>query len=165
LFNASSWAVPAAPTQDQAARVAHFDGMGVVASRMETESMARRLVLVALLGAMSGTALAEDHAPDRAVCAGLESQGQEAFSSLAEQLEAEQKLGGGVNMDRLAACGLDYDTLRQRQCNKAYNQQSLEFLLRHCRYEAWSLARAQCERGLDTISPRYAEFCRAFGRE
>jgi hypothetical protein len=127
--------------------------------------MGKRMVWGVLLYLMAGFAAAENLVPDQAVCAGLEQQGPEAFSQLAEQLEAEQELGGGANTDRIAACGLDYDTLRQRQCNKAYNKQNLEFLLRYCRFEAWSLARAQCERGLDTISPRYREFCRAFGRE
>jgi len=114
---------------------------------------------------MTGLAAAGNLAPDSAGCTELESQGPEAFSRLVEQLETETKLGGGASLDRLAACGLDVEVLRQRQCGKAYSQQNLEFLLRHCRYEAWSLARAQCERSLDTISPRYAEFCRAFGRE
>jgi hypothetical protein len=123
------------------------------------------IVGFALLSLMTGIAAAEDLVSAQPVCATLAQQGPDAFSQLAVQLEAEQKRGGGVNMDRLAACGLDYDTLRQRQCNRAYNQQNLEFLLRYCRFEAWSLARAQCERGLDTISPRYVEFCRAFGRE
>ena len=127
--------------------------------------MARRMALVVLLSLMTGIAAAENLAPDTALCAELVNQGPEAFSHLVEQLEAEQKLGGGVNMDRLATCGLDYEALRQRQCGKAYSQQNLEFLLRHCRYEAWSLARAQCERSLETISPRYVEFCRTFGRE
>jgi len=123
------------------------------------------MALVVLLSLMTGIAAAENLAPNRAVCAELVNQGPEAFERLAEQLDAEQKLGGGVNLDRLAACGLDVETLRQRQCGRAYSQQNLEFLLRYCRYEAWSLARAQCERSLDTISPRYTEFCRAFGRE
>ena len=127
--------------------------------------MARRMALVVLLSLMTGIAAAENLAPDTALCAELVNQGPEAFERLAEQLDAERKLGGGVNLGRLAACGLDVEALRQRQCGKAYSQQNMEFLLRHCRYEAWSLARAQCERSLDTISPRYAEFCRAFGRE
>jgi hypothetical protein len=127
--------------------------------------MGRMIVGFALLSLMTGIAAAEDMVSAQAVCAALAQQGPDAFSQLAVQLEAEQEQGGGVNMDRLAACGLDYDTLRQRQCNRAYDQQNLEFLLRYCRFEAWSLARAQCERGLDTISPRYVEFCRAFGRE
>jgi len=127
--------------------------------------MGKRLVGIALLSVMTGFAAAENLVPDQAVCAGLAQQGPEAFTQMAQQLEAEQKLGGGANTDRIAACGLDYDTLRQRQCNRAYNQQNLEFLLGYCRFEAWSLARAQCERGLDTISPGYREFCRAFGRE
>jgi hypothetical protein len=127
--------------------------------------MGRRTVSSVLLGLVTGFAAAANLAPDQAGCASLAQQGPEAFTHLAQQLEAEQKRGGGASTDRLAACGLDYDSLRQRQCNTAYNRQNLEFLLRYCRYEAWSLARAQCERGLDTISPRYVEFCRAFGRE
>jgi hypothetical protein len=123
------------------------------------------MVLLVLLSFLTEVAVAENLEPNSALCAELRSQGPEAFERLAEQLDAERKLGSGANLDRLAACGLDVEVLRQRQCGKAYNQQNLEFLLRHCRYEAWSLARAQCERSLDTISPRYAEFCRAFGRE
>lgn len=123
------------------------------------------MALLVLLSFLTEVAVAENPEPNSALCAELSSQGPEAFERMAEQLDAERKLGGGVNLDRLAACGLDIEVLRQRQCGKAYNQQNFEFLLRRCRYEAWSLARAQCERSLDTISPRYAEFCRAFGRE
>ncbi|MBI1284541.1 MAG: hypothetical protein GC183_09435 [Thiobacillus sp.] len=127
--------------------------------------MARRIVLYVLLSLTTGMPAAQSAVPEQADCAALLSLGPEAFSQLVQQLEVEQKQGGGVNLDRLAACGLDDEALRQRQCGKAYNQQNLEFLLRYCRYEAWSLARAQCERALDTISPRYVDFCRAFGRE
>lgn len=127
--------------------------------------MRTRVVCLALLGVVTSIAAAENLAPDQAACVGLAQQGPEAFSQLAQQLEAELKQGGGANTSQLAACGMDYDTLRRRQCNKAYDKQNLDFLLRYCRYEAWSLARAQCERGIDAISPRYLEFCRAFGRE
>jgi hypothetical protein len=123
------------------------------------------MVLLVLLSLMTAASAAENVESNSALCVELKDQGPEAFERLAERLDAERKLGGGVNLDRLAACGLDVEVLRQRQCGKAYSQQNLEFLLRRCRYEAWSLARAQCERSLDTISPRYAEFCRAFGRE
>ncbi len=127
--------------------------------------MERRFLALALLALTTACAAAEDSVPVPAACAGLATLEPDAFSHLAQQVEAEQQQGGGPVMARLAACGVDFDALRQRQCNKAYTRQNLEFLLRYCRYEAWSLARAQCERSLDSISPRYAEFCRAFGRE
>jgi hypothetical protein len=128
--------------------------------------MGKRVELcIALCIALAGLAQAAGVTPDRAACTELENQGPDAFTRLAQRLEAERQAGGGAIADRLAACGLDYATLRERQCGMAYRQQNLEFLLRHCREEAWSLARAQCERNLDSISPRYAAFCRAFGRE
>lgn len=66
--------------------------------------------------------------------------------------------------EALAACGLDYAGLQYRQCQVAFRHEEIDFVLRHCPNEAWSLARAQCERNLDTISPRYYELCRRFGR-
>jgi hypothetical protein len=127
--------------------------------------MGKRIALYLVLGVMSGMARADGGVPDRATCAELASQGPDAFSRMAERLDAERRAGGVTDRDRLAACGLDFEVLRARQCGRAYSGQNLEFLLRHCRDEAWSLARAQCERNLDAISPRYAAFCRAFGRE
>ncbi len=62
----------------------------------------------------------------------------------------------------LADCGLNYNALLARQCQRAYSQEDLGFVLKHCRFEAWSLARAQCERNADTVSPRYVEFCNLF---
>ena len=123
------------------------------------------LALYVALAVLTGPALAEDTTPDRAGCAGLQNLEPDAFSRLAEKLEAEHRSGSATIAGRLATCGLDYQTLRERQCRRAYDRQNLEFLLSHCREEAWSLARAQCERNLDSISPRYAAFCRAFGRE
>jgi hypothetical protein len=128
-------------------------------------AMGRRIALCMALCVATGLAHAQRAVPDPAVCAELKRMEPEAFSRLAERVEAERRAGGGADTDRLAACGLDYEALRERQCGKAYSAQNLEFLLRHCRFEAWSLARAQCERNLDSISPRYADFCRAFGRE
>jgi hypothetical protein len=64
----------------------------------------------------------------------------------------------------LQACGLDHADLLYRQCQSAFRQQEIGFVLRHCPSEAWSLARAQCERNLDSISPRYYELCAHFGR-
>jgi hypothetical protein len=127
--------------------------------------MRKRIALYIVLGVLAGLARAESAVPDQAACAELESQGPDAFSRLADRLEAERQAEDRTERDRLAACGLDYEALRQRQCGRAYSAQNLEFLLRYCRFEAWSLARAQCERNLDTITPRYAAFCRAFGRE
>ncbi|MDR3393700.1 MAG: hypothetical protein P4L70_01730 [Parasulfuritortus sp.] len=49
-----------------------------------------------------------------------------------------------------------------RQCQEAYHRQDLGFVLQNCPEEAWALARAQCERSDETISERYAAFCRAF---
>ena len=110
----------------------------------------------------SGLAQAEGRA-DPASCAELASPEPAAFDRLAAGMAAETQ--SRVLGERLAACGLDYEVLHQRQCDKAYTRQNLEFLLRYCRFEAWSLARAQCERNLDSITPRYAAFCKAFGRE
>ncbi len=49
-----------------------------------------------------------------------------------------------------------------QQCQQAFNQENLPFVLKHCPEEAWSLARAQCERSMDTVSPHYADFCHLF---
>lgn len=74
--------------------------------------------------------------------------------------------GLGNSADRaaetLGACGLDYQALRYRQCQQAFRRENLDFVLRYCPEEAWSLARAQCERQADTVTSRYAEFCRLF---
>jgi hypothetical protein len=102
---------------------------------------------------------------DPTVCAELASPQQEAFERLATRYDVELREGGTAVRTSLADCGLDYFVLHERQCNRAYVQQNLEFLLRHCEYQAWALARAQCERNLDSISPRYAAYCKAFGRE
>jgi len=47
-------------------------------------------------------------------------------------------------------------------CSAAYRHEDLAFVYRHCPFEAWALARAQCERGDETVAPRYAAFCRDF---
>ncbi len=47
-------------------------------------------------------------------------------------------------------------------CSAAYQREDLAFVYRHCPFEAWALARAQCERGDETVAPRYADFCRDF---
>ena len=122
--------------------------------------MGIRIALCIALVGLSGYAQAGPVA-----CGELGSLEPDAFSHLTLRLQAQRQAGGTADIERLSACGLDEEMLRQRQCSKAYDQQNLEFLLRHCQYEAWSLARAQCERNLDSISPRYAAFCRAFGRE
>lgn len=129
--------------------------------------MRTSIALCVALSWLANQAVAASVHPDVApnLCATLSNQDTEAFSRLTERLTSERQVGGTAVQDQLAACKLDYDALRQRQCDKAYSGQNLEFVLRHCRYEAWSLARAQCERNLDSISPRYAAFCRAFGRE
>ncbi|MDD5388812.1 MAG: hypothetical protein PHD37_05675 [Gallionellaceae bacterium] len=71
----------------------------------------------------------------------------------------------GVGLPDSASGGTEVAAGHELQCRRAYTRQDLDFLLAHCRFEAWSLARAQCERTLDSISPRYAAFCKAFGRE
>ncbi len=123
--------------------------------------MGIRIALCMVLFGLTGFA----QAAALVACGEFGSLEPDAFSRLTERLQAQHQAGGGADLERLAACGLDEEKLRQRQCHKAYDQQNLEFLLRHCQYEAWSLARAQCERNLDSITPRYAAFCRAFGRE
>jgi hypothetical protein len=64
--------------------------------------------------------------------------------------------------DAFAACGLDFDAMHYRQCQKAYRREDLNFVIAYCPGEAWSLARAQCERQPDTVSPRYVKFCNLF---
>lgn len=99
-----------------------------------------------------------------AFCASLQTLAPERFAALSP-LETRPD---GPEARRLAAamaaCGLDYDGLRERQCQAAFRREDVGFVLGHCPYEAWSLARAQCERNLDTISPRYYELCKRFGR-
>jgi hypothetical protein len=49
-----------------------------------------------------------------------------------------------------------------RSLQRGLPAEDLAFVYRHCPFEAWALARAQCERGDETVSPRYAAFCRDF---
>jgi hypothetical protein len=49
-----------------------------------------------------------------------------------------------------------------RQCQLAYQHEDLNYVYAHCPFEAWALARAQCERADETVSPRYTAFCKAF---
>lgn len=51
---------------------------------------------------------------------------------------------------------------KARLCGRAYRAEDQAYLLANCPEEAWALARAQCERSADTVSPRYAEFCQLF---
>jgi hypothetical protein len=86
---------------------------------------------------------------------------------MSERLKTERQnpvaqTNGTSLQDALSACGLDVDTLYARQCLKAYLQENLDFVLKHCPAEAWSLARAQCERIPDTVSDRYHDFCELF---
>jgi hypothetical protein len=64
--------------------------------------------------------------------------------------------------EAFAACGLDFDTIHYRHCEKAYRQENLDFVSNYCPGEAWSLARAQCERSPETVSSRYVRFCNLF---
>ncbi len=66
--------------------------------------------------------------------------------------------GGAVGDDATAP---DTDA-RARACSRAYQREDLDFVYRHCPFEAWALARAQCERGDESVAERYAAFCRDF---
>lgn len=100
-----------------------------------------------------------------AICDALEKQTPESLEQLHVQLDTEMRQGNSSLQDRIRACGLSMDSLQTAACGKAFTRQDQDYLLANCHYEAWDLARAQCERNLDTISPRYQAFCRAFGRE
>ena len=82
----------------------------------------------------------------------------DAFDQLAGRMQTEPRRAEAM----LGACGLDYETLRRQHCDRAYSHEDLQFIYAHCPDEAWSLARAQCERNTGSESARYAEFCRAF---
>ncbi len=100
-----------------------------------------------------------------AFCEALGRLPPERFETLATLLEATPNSLPARQMEAaLSACGLDYAALHDRQCQSAYGHEEIGFVLRHCPFEAWALARAQCERNLDTISPRYYELCLRFGR-
>lgn len=103
----------------------------------------------------------------KAFCVRLETLNLGDFDQLADRVKAER--GTAVSAMRpvkleaaFSACGLDFQTLRSQQCLKAYRQESLGIVGKHCPDEAWALARAQCERSSDTVSGRYAEFCHGF---
>jgi len=49
-----------------------------------------------------------------------------------------------------------------RQCSEAYHKEDLTFVYQNCPEEAWALARAQCERGDETVSERFKAFCHLF---
>lgn len=100
-------------------------------------------------------------------CARLANLDAAEFAKLSSHLRAgsegarqpEEKLNV---LDAFAACGLDFDMLHYRQCQQAFRQENLDFVLSYCPGEAWSLARAQCERRPETVSSRYAQFCARF---
>ena len=102
----------------------------------------------------------------QALCLRLQGLKATEFDALAASLRGEAPAPGQVGamtlQAALAACGLDYAELQARQCSRAYSRENLDFVLKYCREEAWSLARAQCERAEDTVSPRYADFCYRF---
>jgi len=100
-----------------------------------------------------------------AFCAALDHLDTAGFEPIALLLEAGATSPPALQMSiALNACGVDYPALHDRQCQKAYRYEEVDFILRHCPDEAWSLARAQCERNLDSISPRYFGLCSHFGR-
>ena len=82
----------------------------------------------------------------------------ESFALLTDRWQSDRV----ATQAALAACALDYDGLHAHLCSQGYNHEDLVFVYRHCPDEAWSLARAQCERNTGSESPRYAEFCRDF---
>lgn len=89
------------------------------------------------------------------------------FEKLSAPLKAENEGApqpeGKLNVpDAFVACGLDFDTIHYRQCQQAFRQENLDFVLDYCPGEAWSLARAQCERRPETVSRRYERFCDRF---
>lgn len=100
---------------------------------------------------------------EEAKCAELGNPDQAMFEEMMTVLAAQSGNVSAGLRNRLAACGLDAEKLGQRFCRQAYLAQDTEVLLKHCRDESWALARAQCERSFDSISPRFAEFCKAFG--
>jgi hypothetical protein len=80
-----------------------------------------------------------------------------------EKLSIRLKADGKMNAPEVfAACGLDFNTIHYRQCQKAFRQENLDFVLDHCPGEAWALARAQCERRPETVSNRYEKLCDRF---
>jgi hypothetical protein len=100
-----------------------------------------------------------------ALCHRLQELTATEFDTLASSLRGEAPAPGHGDMSlqsALTACGLDYADLQARQCSRAYSHEDLDFVLKYCREEAWSLARAQCERASDTVSERYADFCYRF---
>jgi len=100
-----------------------------------------------------------------AQCAEWENPAPAAFEELISRLETDSGKDAKDLRKQLAACGLEAGRLKERFCRKAYMAQDAETLLKYCHDESWSLARAQCERNLDSISPRFVEFCKAFGRQ
>lgn len=100
-------------------------------------------------------------------CVHLETMDLAEYEKLLAKLkkEGDQSIpqhGEMKTIDAFAACGLDFDTLHYRQCQKAYRRENLDFILTYCPGEAWSLARAQCERQPETVSRRYERFCDMF---
>ncbi|TCJ11819.1 hypothetical protein EZJ19_14270 [Parasulfuritortus cantonensis] len=59
-----------------------------------------------------------------------------------------------------AWCG-DQDDLAAR-CSRAYQKEELDFLFQNCPFDTWMLARSQCERGDETVTEKYKDFCRKF---
>jgi len=62
----------------------------------------------------------------------------------------------------LATCGLDYAQLKYEHCQRAFRRQDLDYLLQYCPEQAWSTARAQCERTAASVSPGFTDFCHKF---
>ncbi len=100
-----------------------------------------------------------------AFCATLQQLPRDRFETLSTLFDAAPDSHYAQQMrEALKACKLDFAALQYNQCQAAYRREELGYILRSCPNEAWSLARTQCERNLETISPRYYELCRRFGR-
>jgi hypothetical protein len=122
------------------------------------------LAMLLTLGVAS-LADAADTASKQTFCTALDQLDQATFEPLSALIDSGANSPQALGMsDALSTCGFDYSTLLDRYCQKAYRLEDVAFILRHCPNEAWSLARAQCERNLDSISPRFYELCIHFGR-
>jgi hypothetical protein len=120
-----------------------------------------RFVRAMLMAAAVLSAPCQAEGTTAAMCRQVgETRDPEEFTRLVESLQATSP-SVSVN-DALAACGLDYALLRYQHCQRAFRRENLNYVLRYCPEEAWSLARAQCERNSDSVSSRYAEFCHQF---
>lgn len=120
-----------------------------------------RLAWAAILGLAAGWPAIGQGADTNALCDRLATEREPAaFTCMAQELQAAT---GSPSPDAaFAACGLDYPELKYEHCQRAFRRENLNYLLKYCAEEAWATARAQCERNVDTVSPRYVEYCNVF---